>query len=77
MTTINDFSDEPRYTIKSVSVQTGIRPVTLRAWERRHELLSPHRSDNRYRLYSERDVAILRCIKSLVVVGISIFNAVL
>lgn len=32
MTTINDFSDEPRYTIKSVSVQTGIRPVTLRAW---------------------------------------------
>ena len=51
MTAINNFSDEPRYTIKSVSVQTGIRPVTLRAWERRHDLLNPHRSDNRYRLY--------------------------
>lgn len=62
MTTINDFSEEPRYTIKSVSVQTGIRPVTLRAWERRHDLLSPHRSENRYRLYSERDIAILRWI---------------
>lgn len=77
MTTINDFSDEPRYTIKSVSVQTGIRPVTLRAWERRHDLLSPHRSENRYRLYSERDIAILRWIKSRVDEGISISNAVL
>jgi|MTBAKMStandDraft_1061839.scaffolds.fasta_scaffold23452_2 methanogenic corrinoid protein MtbC1 len=77
MTAINDFSDEPRYTIKSVSVQTGIRPVTLRAWERRHELLNPYRSDNRYRLYSERDIAILRWIKSRVDEGISISNAVL
>ncbi len=34
MASIIEFSDEPRYTIKSVSVQTGIRPVTLRAWER-------------------------------------------
>ncbi len=76
MTSIIDFSDEPRYTIKAVSVQTGIRPVTLRAWERRHDLLSPHRSDNRYRLYSERDVAILRWIKSRVDGGISISNAV-
>ncbi len=77
MTAINDFSDEPRYTIKSVSIQTGIRPVTLRAWERRHELLNPYRSDNRYRLYSERDIAILRWIKSRVDEGISISNAVL
>lgn len=76
MTSIIDFSDEPRYTIKAVSVQTGIRPVTLRAWERRHDLLSPHRSENRYRLYSERDVAILRWIKSRVDGGISISNAV-
>lgn len=76
MTSIIDFSDEPRYTIKAVSVQTGIRPVTLRAWERRHDLLSPHRSDNRYRLYSERDVAVLRWIKSRVDGGISISNAV-
>lgn len=76
MASIIEFSDEPRYTIKSVSVQTGIRPVTLRAWERRHDLLSPHRSDNRYRLYSERDVAILRWIKSRVDGGISISNAV-
>lgn len=50
--------------------------MTLRAWERRHEVLSPHRSDNRYRLYSERDVAILRWIKNRVDSGVSISNAV-
>ncbi len=76
MTTIVDLPDEPKFTIKAVASQTGIRPVTLRAWERRHEVLNPHRADNRYRLYSERDVAILRWLKNRVDEGISISNAV-
>ena len=76
MSTIIDFSDEPKYTIKSVCAQTGIRAVTLRAWERRHEVLNPHRSENRYRLYSERDIAVLRWIKNRVDSGISISSAV-
>ncbi len=76
MATIEEYSDEPKYTIKAVSGQTGIRPVTLRAWERRHEVLSPHRSDNRYRLYSDRDVAILRWLKSRVDQEVSISAAV-
>ncbi len=76
MTTIVDLSDDPKFTIKAVSTQTGIRPVTLRAWERRHEVLIPHRADNRYRLYSERDIAILRWVKNRVDEGISISNAV-
>ncbi len=75
MTTIEEFPDNPKYTIKSVAAQTGIRPVTLRAWERRHEVLTPHRSENRYRLYSDRDVAILRWLKKRVDDGISISNA--
>jgi len=76
MPTILELSDEPKFTIKAVSAQTGVLPVTLRAWERRHEVLTPHRSDNRYRLYSERDVAILRWIKSRVDEGVSISEAV-
>ncbi len=72
---IADLPDEPRYTIKAVCARTGIRPVTLRAWERRYEILTPYRSDNRYRLYSERDVALLRWIKSRVDDGISISSA--
>jgi DNA-binding transcriptional MerR regulator/methylmalonyl-CoA mutase cobalamin-binding subunit len=76
MTTLVEFSDEPKYTIKTVCTQTGIRAVTLRAWERRHELLNPHRSENKYRLYSERDVAILRWIKNRIDSGVSISSAV-
>jgi MerR family transcriptional regulator, light-induced transcriptional regulator len=75
MAKIVDFPDTPKYSIKVVSNQTGIRTVTLRAWERRHEVLNPHRTENRYRLYSERDVAILRWIKSRVDNGIPISNA--
>jgi DNA-binding transcriptional MerR regulator len=76
MSNIADLPDDPKYTIKTVSTQTGIRPVTLRAWERRHEVLSPHRSDNRYRLYSDRDVAILRWLKNRIDSGVSISSAV-
>ncbi len=76
MTTLEEFSDVPRFTIKSVCTQTGIRAVTLRAWERRHEVLTPHRSENRYRLYSERDVAILRWIKARVDSGLAISSVV-
>jgi len=76
MTLISEFSEEPKYTIKNVSAQTGILPVTLRAWERRYQVLSPGRSGNRYRLYSERDVAVLRWLKSRVQNGISISFAV-
>jgi MerR family transcriptional regulator, light-induced transcriptional regulator len=75
MATIADLPDDPKHTIKTVCTQTGIRAVTLRAWERRHEVLTPHRSENRYRLYSDRDIAILQWIKNRVDNGISISNA--
>lgn len=76
MSTINNLPDDPKFTIRTVAAQTGIQPVTLRAWERRHEVLSPHRADNHYRLYSERDVAILRWLKHRVDEGASISSAV-
>jgi len=76
MTTIADLSNDPKFSIKTVSVRTGIRPVTLRAWERRYDLLEPHRAENHYRLYSERDIAILRWIKARQDEGISISVAV-
>jgi methanogenic corrinoid protein MtbC1 len=66
----------PRYTIKNVSKKTGILPVTIRAWERRYEFLSPHRSENRYRMYSDSDVALLMWIKNRVDQGVSISTAI-
>lgn len=75
MSSIADLPDDPKYTIKTVCIKTGIRPVTLRAWERRHDILSPHRSENRYRLYSDRDIALLRWIKDRVDSGLTISSA--
>jgi len=75
MTTINDFSNEPKYSIKKVSDLTGMLTVTLRAWERRYGVLSPERKENHYRLYSDRDVAILRWLNNQTTSGISISTA--
>ncbi len=72
---IGDLPDSPKYSIKAVCVETGIRPVTLRAWERRYQLLHPHRTRSNYRLYSERDVALLRWLKSRVDSGLPISTA--
>jgi len=66
MVSIAELPDIPRYSIKTVSVQTGIRPVTIRAWERRYRVLDPQRAQNRYRQYSDREIALLRWVKSRV-----------
>src|SRR5574341_979804 len=75
MTTIASLSDAPKYSIKAVCAQTGIMAVTLRAWERRYTLLTPHRTNSNYRLYSERDIALLRWLKRRVDSGMSISSA--
>jgi methanogenic corrinoid protein MtbC1 len=72
---IGDLSDTPKYNIKAVSAETGIRAVTLRAWERRYKLLRPQRTHSNYRLYSERDIALLRWVKQHVDSGFSISAA--
>ncbi len=63
------------YRIKRVAHLTGINPATLRAWERRYQLLTPRRSPAGYRLYTDEDVAILSRIKRLIDEGLSIGEA--
>lgn len=63
------------YRIKRVAHLTGINPATLRAWERRYQLLTPRRSPAGYRLYTDEDVAILARIKRLIDEGLSIGEA--
>jgi hypothetical protein len=77
MVSIAEFSKDPKYTIKVVSERSGVRTVTLRAWERRYDLLEPERLDNNYRLYSERDIEVIRWITNRLDDGLSISNAVL
>ena len=57
------------YSIKSICLQTGILPVTLRAWESRYHILKPSRAKNNYRRYTEQDAALLRWIKQRVDAG--------
>jgi DNA-binding transcriptional MerR regulator len=72
MPTLADLPDTPKFRIASVCAQTGIQPVTLRAWERRYTFLKPRRTGSNYRLYSERDVALLRWLKQQVDTGMPI-----
>ena len=57
------------YTVKQVSALTGIAPDRLRAWERRYGVVSPERSESRYRLYDDDDLARLRLMLRLVDAG--------
>lgn len=72
MPKINELPETPKYRIQSVSQQTGVPPVTLRAWERRYGLLTPYRSPSNYRLYSDRDIALLRWTKARIDSGLPI-----
>lgn len=54
------------YTIKRAAELTGISVATLRAWERRYNVVSPKRSDGGYRLYDAEDVRALAIMNSLV-----------
>jgi DNA-binding transcriptional MerR regulator len=54
-----------RYPIRAVSRLTGLSVDTLRAWERRHAVVTPLR-DQRGRLYSETDVDRLGLLHQLV-----------
>lgn len=70
------YSDHPLYNIKAVEQATGLSSATLRAWERRYGVCAPQRSDSGYRLYSDRDIAMLRWLKRRVDEGITISQAV-
>jgi DNA-binding transcriptional MerR regulator/methylmalonyl-CoA mutase cobalamin-binding subunit len=74
---LNEYATTPLYNIKAVVQATGISPSTLRAWERRYNVASPQRSDSGNRLYTERDVAVIRWLKLQVDAGMSISQAVL
>jgi len=76
MPKINEYPEDGKYNIKSVSLQTGLPPVTLRAWERRYKILDPQRAENGYRLYSEKDVALLSWLKGRLEAGLTISSAV-
>jgi methanogenic corrinoid protein MtbC1 len=73
---LTDFSDDPVYNMKAVEQQTGISAATLRAWERRYHLVEPKRTTSGYRLYSDRDIALLRWVRNQMTEGLTISRVV-
>jgi len=56
--------DEPRYVISVAARIVGVQVHTLRYYER-IGIIGPSRSQGNIRLYSERDIALLRRVKTL------------
>src|SRR5437879_7430763 len=65
------------FTIGEVAAMIGFSPHTLRAWERRHNILKPERTPSGQRRYSAEDVEFLReVISDVVVRGLTLKVAV-
>jgi DNA-binding transcriptional MerR regulator len=60
------------FPIGTVSEQTGVNTVTLRAWERRYGLLKPRRTPKGHRLYSQQDVERVKQVLILLDQGIPV-----
>jgi len=64
------------FNLKAVVRETGLKPDTLRAWERRYRLPRPERTAGGHRLYSQRDIDCLRWLAARQTEGLSISRAV-
>ena len=58
--------------IRTVSSLTGVNAVTLRAWERRYNLITPQRTPKGHRLYTHKDVERINHVVDLLNQGISV-----
>jgi DNA-binding transcriptional MerR regulator/methylmalonyl-CoA mutase cobalamin-binding subunit len=66
----------PTFNLKAVIRETGLKPDTLRAWERRYGLPKPQRTAGGHRLYSQRDIDTLKWLVARQGEGLSISRAV-
>ena len=69
-------SEKGIYNVKAISKKIGIQPGTLRAWERRYQIVTPKRNEVGHRIYSEQDLAILKWLVDKVNQGFTISQAV-
>jgi len=61
-----------RFPIRLVAALTGVKAITLRAWERRYGLIHPARTRKGHRLYSHADIDRIRRVLTLLDRGIQI-----
>jgi MerR family transcriptional regulator, light-induced transcriptional regulator len=68
--------NRPVFNLKAVVQETGLRADTLRAWERRYGLPQPGRTDGGHRLYTAREIEMLKWLAFRQQEGMSISRAV-
>lgn len=73
---MNHSKETPIYNLKAVVQETGIKPDTLRAWERRYDLPKPQRTASGHRLYSQHDIDMLHWLMARQDDGLSISRAI-
>jgi DNA-binding transcriptional MerR regulator/methylmalonyl-CoA mutase cobalamin-binding subunit len=65
-------NDNPLYSIRYVSKQTGLPAHLIRTWESRYQAVKPKRTETNRRLYRDADISRLRALGDLVNAGHSI-----
>jgi DNA-binding transcriptional MerR regulator/methylmalonyl-CoA mutase cobalamin-binding subunit len=67
---------DPIYNLKAVVEKTGVTADALRAWERRYGLPDPARTEAGHRIYSQRDIDLIRWLVARQEEGLRIGRAV-
>ena len=67
---------DPIYNLKAVVAETGITADALRAWERRYSLPQPGRTEAGHRIYSRRDIDVIKWLVARQEEGLRIGRAV-
>lgn len=69
-------NDVPTFNLKAVVRETGLKPDTIRAWERRYGVPKPRRTSGGHRLYSQHDIDLLKWMNARQHEGMSISRIV-
>jgi MerR family transcriptional regulator, light-induced transcriptional regulator len=67
---------EGKYNIKAAALMLGIQPGTLRAWERRYQMIAPVRNEAGHRLYTDEHIKILKWLIKKINQGFTISQAI-
>lgn len=73
---VNETYEDPIFNLKAVVEATGVTADALRAWERRYGLPQPQRTEAGHRIYSQRDIDIIRWLVARQDEGLRIGRAV-
>ncbi len=68
-------AEQSRWRIKEFAGIVGVPEATLRAWERRYDLLSPERTSGGFRLYTHADERRIRSMQAHMARGIAAAEA--